>query len=97
MLWFVLTAVFFVLNGKLGGWGHSLSHLALGPFAAATIAAGTVAAVPEHLAEGAAELVRGAAWLARDATALLNLGGDGGVGAAAASLLTDIVAGSLSG
>jgi len=44
-LMFTLMALPFALNKALGGWGHALSHVVLGPFALAVITAGAVVPV----------------------------------------------------
>ncbi|KAG8462654.1 hypothetical protein KFE25_004630 [Diacronema lutheri] len=59
VVWFSLVSVLFVLNGRLKGWGHALSHLALGPLAAVVVAAAELApGAPAEFADAAAELVR---------------------------------------
>jgi len=54
---FFATALPFVLNARLGGWGHALSHVVLGRFAVSIIAAGAATEAP--FSEAPAMLVRG--------------------------------------
>jgi hypothetical protein len=43
---FACTAVPFVLNAKLNGWGHALSHVVLGPFVVSILAAASSVPAP---------------------------------------------------
>lgn len=52
---FLAVSLPFVCNGRLGGWGHALSHVVLGPFAYSIVTAASV--VPAPVSEAPAAFV----------------------------------------